>query len=109
MSQSVLIGNYHSRPRIYYVLYWKYPWILKAFIGLCWFINKPVIVKNKSIFGFYVHIFDSNHKELISVIEYNNKTKDVLMYSIDLLYKNIPEEEKIIKINIPNSYMKLMI
>lgn len=96
---------------IYFEIKWKYKSIIRLFYTIFWIIKKPTIVNTKHPLCGRIQIFDEYGKMIMTIQEYNNKTKDALIFPTDGNGKliNPSRDMKPIKVNLPKSTMKLTI
>lgn len=97
-------------------IYWpvKFRWeaFIRFFYIIGWMIKKPTIINTKHPLASRIKIIDCNGKELLTVQEYNNKTKEaIIMPIIDENGKLIKSTKGIdpIKVSLPNSKMRLIL
>lgn len=96
-----MAGSYH---------WYKYNKVVRLIYTIFWLIKKPTKITLKHPLANQVQIYDGG-KLCLTVNEYNNKTKDTIID--DILDENGKikqgSESNLIKINMPNSCMRLLI
>lgn len=97
---------------------YKFKWIvwnpiIRFIYVIFWMIKKPTIVNLKYPLHTRVQIIDEYGNQLMTIQEYNNKTKDAIMFpfiekdgKINLKYG---KDTLPVKINLPNSKMRLLL